>query len=275
MVEIVKADGSKEAFDESKLLRSLTRSGASGELAGVVVKDVKKRLVEGMSTGELYRDAFEVLRKTERPAAARYSLRRAILALGPTGFPFEDFIAEIFKVRGYSTETDRRVRGFCVEHEVDLIARKEGKCIGAEVKFHNQIGIKSDIKVALYVHARFEDIIDKVKKSGGTCELDEGWLITNTKFTSDAITFGECSRLTMIGWTYPKEGNLQDLIEETKVHPLTVLTTLSKREKDDLLRNRVVLCKTLQDNQSVMHKVGIKEHKIDEVLKESNVLCQP
>jgi hypothetical protein len=137
------------------------------------------------------------------------------------------------------------------------------------------MGMKSDLQVSLYVQARFEDIIEKIKKTGGTCSLDEGWLITNTKFTSKALSYGECVGLTMIGWSYPHGNNLRDLIEETKVHPLTALTTLSKREKNDLLKSKVVLCKTLQNNQEVMHKVGIGGKKIDQILKESEVLCQP
>jgi hypothetical protein len=274
-MQVIKADGSREAFNESKLLSSLTRSGAGRELAGRVVREVERRLSDGMRTSDIYRNAFRLLREAERPAAARYSMRRAILAFGPTGFPFEDFVAEIFKALGYKTETRRVLRGVCVLHEVDLIARKEGKCIGAEVKFHNRIGVKSDLKVALYVRARFEDIIERMKEGGNTCELDEGWLITNTKFSSEAITYGKCAHLTMVGWAYPKERNLQDLIEETKVHPLTALTTLSQKEKIELLRNKVVLCKALQDKQDIMHKVGIKMSKIDSALRESALLCQP
>ena len=42
-----------------------------------------------------------------------------------------------------------RAMGHCVEHEVDVMAWNENKLIIAEAKFHNAIGLKSDLKVAL------------------------------------------------------------------------------------------------------------------------------
>jgi len=274
-VFIVKADGTREAFDSSKLYDSLKRAGAKEDTANDIIRSILKEIEHGMTTSEIYRRAFSILRIREKPTAARYSLRRAVIGLGPTGFPFEDFVAEIFKAKGYEIKTRVVVNGYCVSHELDMVAKKDGKCIGAEMKFHNRPGARSDLKIALYVKARFDDVILKVKETGGKCEIDEGMLITNTKFTSDSTTYGKCVNLTMIGWTYPSKGNLQDLIEETKVHPLTALTSLSKHQKNLLLENRVVLCKTLQNNTNVMREIGISSGKIDEVLKESEVLCQP
>ena len=60
------------------------------------------------------------------------------------------------------------------------------------------------------------------------------WLVTNTKFTKNAIIYGRCDNgITMIGWGYPNEGNLQDLLEDLNLLPLTILTNLNKSRKKD------------------------------------------
>jgi hypothetical protein len=203
----------------------------------------------------------------------RYSLKRAVMELGPSGFPFEDFIGEIFKAKGFKVETGVMLQGSCVEHEVDLVAENDQKSILGEVKFHNQLGIKSDVKVALYVNSRIEDI-KKYRAERGGRPIDEGWLITNTKFTKQAVQYANCKGLKVLSWTYPRFGNLQDLIEQTGIHPITCLTTLSKQEKLNLLTSGVVLCKTIDENREAMQKLGMSDTKMNKVLEEGKVLCQ-
>ena len=78
------------------------------------------------------------------------------------------------------------------------------------------MGTKSDLKVALYVKARIDDLKQNVFNYGGKDrQLDEGWLVTNTKFSSTALHYGLCNNMTMIGWNYPEKGNLQDMIVES------------------------------------------------------------
>ena len=126
------------------------------------------------------------------------------MELGPSGFPFEQFVAEIFRSKGYETVTDQIVLGGCVEHEIDVVAWKKDELIMNEVKFHGDIGLKSDLKVVLYVHARFEDLAENVYEYGGkTHKLTGGWLITNTKFTVSAIKYAVCKKMNIVGWNYP------------------------------------------------------------------------
>jgi hypothetical protein len=100
-----------------------------------------------------------------------------------------------------------------------------GKRIGIEAKFHNEPGGKTDIKDALYVYARYEDLKHAPEASS---RVDEGWLVTNTQFTRNAIRYAQCAGLRLLGWDYPRTRGLMTLIEEAKVHPLTCLTTLSE-----------------------------------------------
>ncbi len=215
-IYIIKSTGQRELFNEEKLCSSLKRSGATDEATEDVLAYIKSELHEGMSTADIYKHAFDQLHKWKKPVAMRYSIRRAVMELGPTGFPFEQFIAEYFKDKGFQTLTDQTVLGACVPHEVDVVAWNDEKLIMAEAKFHNELGIKSDLKVVLYVKARFDDLKETTFDYGGReRKLSEGWLITNTKFSSTAIHYGECQKLIMIGWNYPEKGNLHDMIENS------------------------------------------------------------
>lgn len=265
---IIKADGNRVPFDVDKLNMSLQRAGTPDSLITEIIKQIEKELKPGTHTSEIYKRAFSLLRKKERPMAARYSMKRALLQFGPSGFPFEKFVAEIFNKRGFTTMVGEIIQGSCARHEVDVVAHKDSLHLGAELKFHNRLGTKSDLKDALYVHARFEDI----KKLQGN-HIKEGWFVTNTKFTKNAIKYGRCVGLTMISWDYPQKGNLQDLIEEAGVQPVTALTSFTNAEKINLLKNNIVLCRDIHQNEAKLHKLGIKQIKIKKAIEESNALC--
>ena len=126
----------------------------------------------------------------------------------------------------------------------------------------------TDLKVALYVHSRFDDLISADK-------VDEGILITNTKFTKNAISYGECVGLKMISWDYPKENNLYSLIEETGLHPITCLTTIPKNDKNRLMKNDVVLCRDIKMNTDLLRKHGVSTDRVPKILNEIGALCQP
>lgn len=266
---VVKADGNRELFDESKLERSLKRAGAPSKTAQQILEHVKEHIAQDITTHEIYRHAFDLLHKKEPPIALKYSLKRAIQEFGPSGFPFEDFVAEIFRAKGFTAETGKTVKGFCVEHEVDVVAWNDEKLIMIEAKFHNELGVKSDLKVALYVKARFDDLRKMTFKYGRERQLDEGWLVTNTKFTSTAIEYGSCQGgMRMIGWNYPPVGNLHDMILESKLHPLTCLMSLNGREKRELLSRGVVLCKTIAENPNLLEVLGLSDSKSKKVIEE-------
>lgn len=274
MALIVKGDGSVEEFDVGKLERSLRHTGASESVVARIAGDVGRTISAGMTTTEIYRHAFTILRKEEKISAARYSMRRAILELGPTGFPFEDYVAELMRARGYTNVRTRVVvPGKCAEHEVDIVMEKDGRRVGAELKFHNTPGFKTDLKVALYVKARFEDIDKRAELSKHTPHLHEGWLITNTKFTENAVSYASCAGVMLIGWNYPRGAGLADMIREAKLYPVTVLTDLSKAEKERLLMAQVSLCRMVAEDPDVLERAQIPSGKREQVVAESAALC--
>lgn len=267
---VTKADGGTEEFDPSKLEHSLELAGASSTMRARVLAAIMHELQENTPTESIYARAFEILRKEEHtPVAARYSIKRAVFALGPSGFPFEQFFAEILRGHGWSAHTGASLRGHCAPHEVDVLAEKDGKRVGIEAKFHNDPGSKTDIKDALYVKARYEDL---AKADDPRDRVDEGWLVTNTSFTHNAVHYAQCAGLTLIGWDYPKEGSLLKMIEEARVHPLTALTTLSEGEKRHLLDKKIVLCRSIQ-TPHILREFGVHPDRISKVLDEAQQLC--
>ncbi|MDO8470892.1 MAG: restriction endonuclease [bacterium] len=273
---VVKASGKTEPFAEDKLRRSLERSRASEEVIQRVVNTITQEFKSGSHTKDIYRRAFSLLRKYQPHVAARYSLKRAIMELGPEGHPFENLVGEIFKAQGYTTNVSVVVQGECVSHEVDVVAQKERKCLMVECKFHNQQGTRSDVKVALYVQARFEDIKKRWQKdpSHGR-EFHEAWLVTNTQLTSDAIQYASCVGMRAVGWNHPAKGNLQNLIEESGLHPFTCLTTLSGSNKRALMDQGVSLCKDVIKDRALLKRIGLNDAKIAKVEQEIEMLCRP
>jgi len=266
---VLKADGKREVFDEEKLRASLLHSGATEEAAEKVISHVLPELRDGMTTNDIYEHAFSVLQKISKPVARSYSLRRAVIDLGPSGFPFEDFIARVLEAKGFKCETRQTVLGGCVPHEVDVIAYNEKKLVMVEAKFHNELGTKSDLKVALYIKARFDDLAENVFDYGGVNRhITDSWLVTNTKFSSTAIHYGVCKNLTMIGWNYPEKGGLQDMIEDEGLHPVTCLVSLSASDKRMLLDERIVLCSDIKKNPKLLNQFLGRTFDIKPVINE-------
>ncbi len=271
---IQKASGELEPFSEDKLRRSLERAGASPAMVSQIVDHIKGELRDGMKTSEIYRHAHSFLVKKEPPAAGRYSIKKAILELGPSGYPFERIVAELLRLEGYSVERGRIVEGRCVSHEIDVLAEKDGSRAIVECKFHNQPGYKSDVKVALYVQARFEDIKGQLLKRKQSIRPLAAWLVTNTKLSLDAIRYANCVGIKAIGWNYPEGKGLEELVQKSGLHPITSLKTLTTAQKRRLLARGTVLCREVHENKSILRSIGLKETAIVRVVTEINALLR-
>ncbi len=272
-VTIVKATGEREVFDPQKLRNSLRKAGAGEETTNRIIDQIVGVLKDGDTTKEIYTRAFDLLKQENVPkVTARYSLRNAIMDLGPSGFPFEQFVAQIFQAKGFETATDFIAQGHCAEHEIDIVAWNPEKLIMVEAKFHNIFGIKSDLKVALYVKARWEDLVDQEFDFGHKRKLDEGWLVTNTKFSEAAIKYANCRGMKLVGWNYPEDGSLQDLIEDARLHPITCLTSINPSDEKLLMAAGIVLCKQAKDNPDVVLQTGLNKNKLDKMLEEIEII---
>lgn len=270
---ITKADGTTEHFKVEKLRRSLRRAGASAGEINEIVAEVSSVLYDGIQTQEIYRHAFNLLRQNKIPAAARYSLRRALFGLGPTGFPFEVFLSRLFEIEGYTTKTGTMIPGKCATHEIDVACFKEDHSFVAEAKFHARPGIKSDLQVAMYSYARLLDLKETRICREDVCGIKEFWLITNTKFTSTAESYGQCVGLTMLSWDYPRNNNLHDRIQRAKVYPITVVQTISSSQIETLISRGVILCRDVTDSPHVLRHLHLSERKQQTLLQEIQEIC--
>lgn len=271
---ITKQNGSREPWDPKKVERSLRAAKADEQVIAEVMHRLDTEVREGMTTREIYRLAFTMLRKIHRPTAAQYSLKTAIMDLGPSGFPFERFFSEILRAEGYHTQVGVIVKGACVEHEVDVIAERDGERFLVEAKYHNAQNTKSDVKVALYVQARFEDIQKQLKESAaGLGYYNQMWLVTNTSFTAQAIQYGSCVGLRMTGWNFPAGDTLQDMIQRTQTHPITSLTSLTRAQKNSLINDGYVLCRDILDHPDLLEKLGVVKGRLKTVVDEAMHLC--
>ncbi|HQT82581.1 MAG TPA: restriction endonuclease [Candidatus Paceibacterota bacterium] len=272
---ITKADGSTEVFDPARLIASLERSGAGAHAAEHIAHAITGTVTPGASSKEIYTRAFALLRKEARPVAARYALRRALLELGPTGHPFEDFVSHLFRAEGWQVETRKIMQGKCVQHEVDFYAShsKQNTYLAAELKYHNDPGYKTDLKVALYVKSRFDDIF-ACDAAVRTCPIDRGLLVTNTKFTSEAIAYAECAGVELLGWGYPADNNLFMRMAQARVYPVTTLTGLSHAEKRLLIEHGTIAVDEVVQDRRLLDILHLSSERVGELLAEANGLLE-
>lgn len=273
---ITKASGEKSRYSEEKIRTSLKRVGATDEQIDPIINEISSKLYEGMPTKKIYRLAFNLLRDGSRHLAAKYHLKQAIMELGPSGYPFEKYVGEILNRQGYKTNVGQIMQGHCVTHEVDVIAEKENDFILIECKYHNLRGVFCDVKIPLYIYSRFKDLEKQwLTDPNNGKKNHKGWLITNTRFSSDAIQYGTCVGLKLIGWDYPIKGSLKEQIDSLGLYPITCLTSLTKIEKQRLLDMKIVLCSEILQNETLLASHGVKPSRISSVVKEAQKLCQP
>jgi restriction endonuclease len=270
---VKKYDSTLVPFDPSRLLASLKRSGATDRIADLITQAIELESYDGISTKKIYTKASTLLYKHERGTGVKYRLKQAMMDLGPSGYPFEKFVAELFKQRGFDVEVGVMMQGWSVMHEVDVIAQNPDKYYVIECKFHNNQATKSDVKVPMYIHSRVKDL-HKILKEGDAKDKKSyvGWVVTNTRFTKDAIKFGKDYGLAMLSWDYPTEGGLRDWIQLEGLHPITSLSTLNKKDKRELLNAGVVRCKQLYDNPDIMNELPIQLRNKRAAIIELNAL---
>jgi len=268
---IIKTTGKKQKFSAAKLMRSLWRAGAPVAVAQEIVATLPLERLH--TTQDIHRYAFRMLRTNYAPTAARYNMKAALLRLGPSGFPFEQFVAEIFRALGYRVQTNQVLPGKCVTHEVDVVAENDERKVFMECKYHNQKHLRSPVQVALYVKARFDDVRETMARDAGGKKI-QGLVVTNTEFSHDARAYARCvAGLGLIEWRRPRGFSLAQLVDRTGLHPVSALTSLSRRQKDELMRKGVVLCRDVATHQDVLASIGVSAKKRERVVREAQAIC--
>jgi len=276
---VVKASGEREPFNSEKVYRACVRAGALPALAKSITDRIEGILYDGISTREIYHEVRRLLEASKVEVAARYSLKEALMRLGPAGFPFETYIGEVLEEYGYETTLRTIVEGFCVKHELDIIAvEKAGsgsKTHMIECKYHNAPGIITGVKEVMYTYARFLDL----KEGGehGKCgRFDKAWLVCNTKSSLDAQAFARCRGIRLLCWKYPEGEGLESLIDRRALYPITVLQSLKSEHIEDFSRNKIMLVKDLAsyDLKRLEALTGLGDETLRRMKDEAERLCR-
>jgi len=290
-MEIKKATGVIEKFDKSKLINSLLKAGAGKDIAISIANNIEEKCVIDCincptTTEYVYKTAFRQLKQYSKVGALKFSLKRSLLELGPTGFPFEEFLAELYRAEGYSAITGQNLYGQCVPHEVDVVAWKKDELLLIEAKHHSDAGSRTDLKTVLYVKARFDDLRDVSftpdsfkynhieDTSNMPTRMTKGVLITNTYFSETATTYALCQGVSICSFYYPEGDSLESRIIEHKLYPITCLTSITTPEKRVLLDAGYIHCRGLYKHSFELEKYGFSKQKIFNILDEVSGLLQ-
>lgn len=241
---IVKSSGESEIFNPEKLRGSLKRAGVPGGLIDRVTHAVTERVKNGFTTKRIAALVNEQLRRESTASQYRYTLHDALLKLGPAGFKFEKYVGSIMQAYGYAVEYPPELHGACVDHEVDIVARKDGRTVMIEAKFRNDFQYFVRLKDTMATWARFQDLNDGA--AAGRCpHFDEVWIVTNGRISSRSEKFGACKGIRLLGWNYPKGSSFASYVDHTALYPVTVLHELSPRELERLSERGLMLCRQL------------------------------
>lgn len=266
--KIVKSTGELEIFSAQKLKRSLQRTGLPPKYCRDISKEVAGKIKTGDRTKDIFKETIKLIEKHSPVAAVHYSLKKALQDLGPAGFLFERFVSKYFEDIGFNTFVGVVLQGQFVRHEVDIVASKNNYQVYVECKFHNASWKKNDVKVPLYVKARWDDL-----KNGPDGKYLKGYyLVSNTAFTKDAMDYAAGCGLQLLGINAPAEESFLEKIKKHKLYPITSLKRLKKIFMEELLQRKVILCSELLMNQKLLFKIGMSKQEIELVYHDINRL---
>lgn len=275
---IINARGEKEPFSYQKVYRSARRVGASKKLAREIAQKIEKDVYSGAKTSDIFREVKQLLHQETPAAALRFNLKQGMRRLGPTGFPFEKYIAGIFAKLGFEVQLNQFIPGACSKYEIDFLTKKEGILRLGECKYRNLPEAKIDINVALANYARFLDI-----ENGGFFQKKplnglsvKSIIVTNTKFTQSTIRYSQCVGVELLGWKYPKNKGLEYIVDTHKLYPITVLPSLSNYLAEFFAGKQMMLAQDIVGLtvKQTAREAQAPEKKIEALVKEAKTLLQ-
>jgi hypothetical protein len=271
-VTVTKVNGEKEPFSFKKVYNSALRAGAPESAARDVAKKIEGEVYQGMKTADIFKKVRQELKKSNLQAAIRFNLKEGIKKLGPAGFVFEKYIREILINYGFNVEIAQIVSGRCANHEVDFLAVKEGNIYVGECKYRNNQGDKVDLNVCLKGFAVLEDVKATSRFRGyNTANF---LVVTNSKFTNQAVKYSNCQGIKLIGWRYPEDQGLEYMIDKKKLYPITILPSLKGYLLSVFCKEGFMLAEDVLniDIEKFSKKGNIPESQINNLRNEARAL---
>lgn len=266
-MQIRKSDGTLQSFAGEKLERALTRAQVNPRVITDILTTLPRLIRPGTSTQHIHARVLHMLESADPVGAARYNLKHAMFLLGPSGFPFEHYVARLLQAYGWKAEVSKMVPGACVQHEIDVYAERDGAIRAIEAKYRNRPSGRVDIKTALYVHARHQDLL-------AYNPAVEGALFTNTQFTDSARAYGECVNMKMKGWNYPQDEGIAKYIEQKQLYPLTVFSRIPTHVVARLARDGIVLVSELcKLSEAQLRQYDLDVRLLPDLQQHATALC--
>ncbi|HKZ45748.1 MAG TPA: restriction endonuclease, partial [archaeon] len=190
MVSVVKFDGRSQEFQKEKVIKTCLRMHANHQQAIEIANKIEGKTYDGMTTKEILNLIFRYLKEYRPEIGHEIDLKEAISLLRPKP-DFEVFVQIMLKEIGYEVTSNRILRGKCVDHEIDGVAKKDGKTFLVEVKHHMNHHTYSGIDVCLISQASAEDLVEGFHSGKTEIKFDKVMIVCNTKFSDQARQYAE------------------------------------------------------------------------------------
>jgi Holliday junction resolvase len=200
-------------------------------------------------------------------------LREAITLLRPKP-DFEEFISLLLKEYGYAIERNQIIAGKCVEHEIDAVARKNNETLLVEIKHHIQSHTYTGLHIFLEVQATLEDLLEGYRWKKNKINFTKALVVCNTKISDHARDYAVCKGIDYIGWRFPEEKGLEQMVEEKRFYPVTLLKDLDADTQAKLGDNGIVLLKQLleMDSNEISKRMKVDRQKIEKLIRKTREL---
>jgi hypothetical protein len=270
--QVIKINGEKENFSPKKVYYSAMKAGAPAFLAKEISKEIEREAYDGIKTTEIFKKVKERLKKENLQFSLKFSLKEGMKKLGPAGFVFEDFVRQVFSRSGMKTKGSRILSGKCCSYEIDFLSEDEGTTYIGECKYRNNAGDKVDVNVCLKGFA----ILDDVKNNGNFNGSLNFFIVTNSRFTDQAIKYSNCKKIKLLGWNYPKNEGLENIIDRYKLYPITILPSFKGYQAEILKKEGIMLVDEILalDIDKFSKKVNIPKKQLEVLKREAEILLK-
>jgi hypothetical protein len=272
-VYVTKFDGTRQPFDKTKIVRTCLRMGATRDVAESIAEEIENRIYDGIETKTILQMIFKSLRKHKPVIRHQIDLRKALSLLNPAP-DFERFIQILLSEHNYEVTPNQIIRGRCAEHEVDAVARKNGETCIVEVKHHHKYHTPTSLDVSRISRAVFEDVTEGYELGLNNLKIDYALIVCNTKLSEHAKRYADCRGIHHIGWSSPPNHDLQTMIEEKKLYPITFLKGLNAKTRNKLVHNGVILLKQLTEKtpKELRRQTGISKEKLGSIVDKTRTI---
>jgi len=270
---VTKADGTRQLFDREKVVRTCLRMSASRGISEEIAGKIEMKIYDGIETRKILQMIFRMLSRYKSAIKHLIDLRKALSLMEPKP-DFELFVQIVLSEHGYEVTPNQIIRGRCVEHEVDAIARKDGITYFIEVKHHFNFHTPTGLDESRIARAVLEDVTEGYEVGLNDLKIDKAMIVCNTKFSDHAKRYGECRGISQIGWSTPPHRSLQTLIEENKLYPITCLKGLKVAVRREVSSSGIIMLKQLieKGQEELSRETGISRETLEPMIGKARII---